>query len=103
MSDEDIGHGQSMVSLTVCLYSKRKCIEELAIASDDSDDQEDKVTTIKEKKKQTTPRIRKSIMCTKCGVPQTNIWRHMKSQHSMQKERTEDVVVSPKGYITYIC
>ena len=70
MSDEDIGHGQSMVRLTVCLYCKRKCIEELTIASDDSDDLEDKVTTIKEKKKQTTPRIRKSIKCTKCGVPQ---------------------------------
>ena len=36
--------------LTVCLYRKRKCIEELTIASHDSDDQEDKVTTIKEKK-----------------------------------------------------
>ena len=24
---------------------------------------------------------------------------HMKSQHSMHKERTEDIVVSPKGYI----
>ena len=53
MSDEDIGQGQS----TVCLYRKSKCIEELTIASDDSDDQEDKVTTIKENKKQTTPRI----------------------------------------------
>ena len=79
--------------LTVCLYRKRKCIEELTIASDNSDDQEDKVTTIKEKKKQTTPRIRKRIKCTECGVPPKNIWRHMKS----------DVVVSPKGYITYIC
>ena len=27
----------------------------------------------------------------------------MKSQHSMHKDRTEDIVVSPKGYITYIC
>jgi hypothetical protein len=38
------------IRLTVCLYRKRKCIEELTIASDDSDDQEDKVTTMKEKK-----------------------------------------------------
>jgi hypothetical protein len=45
--------------LTVCLYRKRKCIEELTIASHDSDDQEDKVTTIKEKKKQTTQEYEK--------------------------------------------
>jgi formate dehydrogenase assembly factor FdhD len=73
--------------LTVCLYRKRKCIEELTITSDDSNEQEDKVTTIKEKNKQTTPRIRKRIKCTECGVPQKNIWRYMKS----------DVVVSPKA------
>ena len=101
MSDEDIGQGQSLNRLTVCVFRKRKCIEELTITSDDSDDEEDKVTT-KEKKKQTTPRIRKTIKCTECGIPQKNIWRHMKSQHSMHKDRTEDIVVSPKGYITYI-
>ena len=77
MSDEDIGQGQTMDILTVCLYCKRKCIEELPIASDDSDDEEDKVITIKAKKKQTTPRIRKSIKCTECGVPQKNIWRYI--------------------------
>ena len=73
MSDEDIGHGQSMDKTHCLSISQKKCIEELTIASDDSDDsddQEDKVTTIKEKNKQTTPRIRKRIKCTECGVPQ---------------------------------
>jgi hypothetical protein len=40
---------------TVRLIRKRKCVEEITIGSH-SDDQEDKVTPIKEKKKQ-TPRI----------------------------------------------
>lgn len=56
MSDEDIGQGQSLNRLTVCVFRKRKCIEDLTITSDDSDDEEDKVTT-KEKTKQTTPTI----------------------------------------------
>jgi hypothetical protein len=62
MSDEDIGHGQSMDKTHCLSISQKKCIEELTIASDDSDDsddQEDKVTTIKEKKKQTTQEYEK--------------------------------------------
>ena len=101
MSDEDIGQGQSMDRFTVRLIRKRKCVEEITIASD-SDDQENKVSPIEEKKKQ-IPRIRRSIKCTECGVPQKNIWRHMKEQHSIHKERPADIVVSPKGYIIYIC
>ena len=74
MSDEDIGQGQSMDRCTVRLIRKRKCVEEITIGSD-SDDQEDKVTPIKEKKKQ-TPRIRKSIKCTEWCTPKKYMETH---------------------------
>ncbi|CAC5419119.1 unnamed protein product [Mytilus coruscus] len=47
-------------------------------------------------------RIRKAVRCEICGVPQQNIWRHMKRAHDTAIQK-EDKVKSPKGYITYIC
>ncbi|CAC5393023.1 unnamed protein product [Mytilus coruscus] len=50
-------------------------------------------------------RIRKRVQCTECGVNQRNIWRHMKDKHqkTFHSKKKDNVVVTGKGYITYIC
>ncbi|CAG2216853.1 unnamed protein product [Mytilus edulis] len=49
-------------------------------------------------------RTRKAVRCEICGVPQQNIWRHIKRSHGTEIEKkVEDKVVSSKGYITYVC
>lgn len=49
-------------------------------------------------------RVRKLVRCKDCKVPQQNIWRHMRRAHGKNlTTRESDRVISPKGYITYIC